>query len=483
MTDGFEPVVGLEVHAQLLTRSKMFCGCSAAYSGAPPNSHVCAVCGGMPGALPVINRRAVEATILTAVALNCSVAEHSKFDRKNYSYPDLPKGYQISQYDLPLGTGGFLEFENAGRPERCGIVRVHLEEDTGKSIHDDLGGRAVSLVDYNRSGVPLMEIVGEPELRTPEAAREYFAALRRVLMYLGVCDGNLQEGSMRADVNVSVRRPGAEHGTKVEIKNLNSFRAVQRALEFEIERQSRVLASGGALEQETRGWSERDEVTVPQRTKEYAHDYRYFPEPDLPLLVTPASRVREIAAGLPELPLARRARFVSEYELTDKIASILADEKPLADFYEDVLRAAGNVPPARVANWVTGELLRLLRETGASLSGSGISAPDLASLIRLVESGDISTTAGKQVFDAMAATGEAPGAVVERLGLQQIGDEAEIEALVESVIAANPAMVEQYRAGKTNIVQALVGKTMGASKGRANPTKVQEILRRKLDQT
>jgi aspartyl-tRNA(Asn)/glutamyl-tRNA(Gln) amidotransferase subunit B len=479
--NAFEPVIGLEVHAQLLTRSKMFCGCSAAYSGASPNSHVCEVCGGMPGSLPVINRRAVESTILTAVALRCSVAEHSKFDRKNYSYPDLPKGYQISQYDLPLGTGGSLEFEVGGRQESCGIVRVHLEEDTGKSIHADVDGRSVSLVDYNRSGVPLMEIVGAPELRTPEAAREYFAALRRLLMYLGVCDGNLQEGSMRADVNVSVRRPGAEHGTKIEIKNLNSFRAVQRSLEFEIDRQSRVLESGGTLEQETRGWAERDEVTLPQRTKEYAHDYRYFPEPDLPPLMTPAFRVREIAAALPELPLARRGRFVEEYGLADKVASVITDEKELADFYEEAVRESGGTAPGKVANWVTGELLRLLRETGAAVSETRILPRGLARLIDLVESSSISTTAGKQVFDEMARSGETPEDVVQRLNLEQIGDEAELETLIEEVLRASQPMVDQYRSGKINVIQALVGRVMGSSKGRANPSKVQEILRRKLD--
>jgi aspartyl-tRNA(Asn)/glutamyl-tRNA(Gln) amidotransferase subunit B len=476
-----EPVIGLEVHAQLLTRSKMFCGCSAAYSGAPPNSHVCEVCGGMPGALPVINARAVEATVLTAVALQCSIAEYSKFDRKNYSYPDLPKGYQISQYDLPLGTRGSLEFEVEGHVERCGIVRVHLEEDTGKSIHVDINGRSVSLVDYNRSGVPLMEIVGEPELHSPMAAREYFAALRRVLMYLGVCDGNLQEGSMRADVNVSVRRPHAEHGTKVEIKNLNSFRAVQRSLEFEIERQIRVLESGGTLEQETRGWSERDEVTVPQRTKEYAHDYRYFPEPDLPPLVTVPSRARQIAATLPELPVARRNRLVEQYALTAKIASVLTDEKALADFFEDVVRASDRIAPARIANWVTGELLRFMRENNVPLDEVKLSSTGMARLINLVESSAVSTTAGKQVFDELARAGGNPDDVVKRLNLQQITDTDELEALVSGVLDANPSMVAQYRAGKTNVIQALVGKVMGASKGRANPSKVQEILRREID--
>jgi aspartyl-tRNA(Asn)/glutamyl-tRNA(Gln) amidotransferase subunit B len=481
VVNGFEPVIGLEVHAQLLTRSKMFCGCSAAYSGASPNTHVCEVCGGMPGALPVINARAVEATIFTSLALNCTVAEYSKFDRKNYSYPDLPKGYQISQYDLPLGAAGFLEFDVGGIEHRCGIVRVHLEEDTGKLTHTEIDGRSVSLVDYNRSGVPLMEIVGEPDLRSPESAREYFAALRRILMYLSVCDGNLEEGSLRADVNVSIRRPREPSGTKIEIKNLNSFRAVQRALEYEIRRQADVLSRGGVLDQETRGWSERDGVTVSQRSKEYAHDYRYFPEPDLPPIVTREVQLKQIAMQLPELPAARRARFVQQLGLSRKIASTLSDDKLLADFYEDVLVELEGSSPKKAANWITGELLRVLNESGATRADLKLTARSLAHLITLVETGVISATAGKQAFEEMLRTGDTPDTVVARLDLAQIGDEVKIEALVDDVLEANPRMIEQYRAGRTNVAQALVGRVMAASGGKANPTKVQATVRRKLD--
>lgn len=477
----YEPIIGLEIHAQLLTRSKMFCGCSAAYSDAPPNTIVCAVCAGMPGALPTINRAAVDYAVAVAVALNCSVAAHSKFDRKNYSYPDLPKGYQISQYDLPLGTAGWIDFDVDGRNCHCGITRVHLEEDTGKSLHVQIDGRDVSLVDYNRSGVPLLEIVSEPDMRSPEEARQYFSTLRQILMYLGVNDGNLQEGSMRADVNVSLRPwGGALPPNKVEIKNLNSFRAVQRALEHEIERQSRVLDRGDVVVQETRGWQEDRDVTVPQRSKEYAHDYRYFPEPDLPPLALALPRVEQIRSALPELPLARVARFVEAYGLQEAIALVLTDERPLADFFEATLRAESALPPHAVANWMSGEVLRLLNESKLSLAQSSLEPESFAHLIALVENEIISHTAGKTVLEQMFATREEPEVIVDRLNLRQVSDEAQLEDLVESIIGGNPILVETYRNGKPNVLNALVGQVMKASNGKAKPEAVRMIVERRL---
>lgn len=474
------PVIGLEVHAQLLTASKMFCGCSAEYAGAPPNTNVCAVCSGMPGALPVINRRAVEFTVMTALALGCRVEEHSKFDRKNYMYPDLPKGYQITQYDRPIGEAGSLEYEIDGEVLRCGIVRVHLEEDTGKTTHTDAGGRDVSLVDYNRSGVPLMEIVTEPDLRTPEAARELFATLRRVLMYLGVNDGNLQEGSMRADVNVSLQAPDGTYGTKIEIKNLNSFRSVQRALEYEINRQRSVLESGGTLVQETRGWSEAQQATLSQRSKEYAHDYRYFPEPDLPQLHITARIVEAIGASLPELPAARSRRFISDLKLSPALSHVLTGEKPMADFFEEAMAAAGPDAASMVANWVTGDVSRLLNESGESLAQSRLDPAALAKLVTMVRSNLISGAAAKQVLEEMYRSGEAPESVVERLNLAQIVDLAALDRLVDEVLAENPELTATYRSGKTNAFQAMMGKVMKASKGKASPPAVRDLLGKKL---
>ncbi|MDQ2741169.1 MAG: Asp-tRNA(Asn)/Glu-tRNA(Gln) amidotransferase subunit GatB [Chloroflexota bacterium] len=474
------PVIGIEVHAQLLTASKMFCGCSAAYAGAAPNSNTCTVCLGMPGSLPVINRRAVEYTIATALGLNCDVAEHSKFDRKNYSYPDLPKGYQITQYDRPIGLGGWLEYEVNGEMRRCGIVRVHLEEDTGKTLHTSLDGREVSLVDYNRSGVPLMEIVTEPDLRSPEAAREFFATLRRVLMYLGVNDGNLQEGSMRADLNVSLSAPDGTFGTKVEIKNLNSFRAVQRALEYEIERQRQVLSSGGALVQETRGWSEARGATISQRGKEFAHDYRYFPEPDLPPLVIPVSIVEAIRRVLPELPAERAGRFQGVHGLNASTALVLTNEKALADFYEQALAANPDLDPGLVANWATGELSRLVNESGAPIEESRLSPAAFAKLLGMIDSSLISGTAGKQVLEELFRAGGEPEELVARFDLAQINDETELERLVDAVLEGNRPVVDQYLGGKLNVIQALVGLTMKASGGKARPPAVRAILERKL---
>lgn len=478
----FEPVIGLEVHAQLLTRSKMFCGCDARYADAPPNTHVCAICSGMPGSLPAINRHAVEEAIGAALALHCNVALFTKFDRKNYPYPDIPKGYQISQYDAPLGAGGWLDYRLNGVTERCGMVRVHLEEDTGKSIHTSIDGRSVSLVDYNRSGIALLEIVSEPELQSPEAAREYFSTLRQILMYLGVCDGKMQEGSLRADVNVSLREPGGPFGTKVEIKNLNSFRSVEHALRYEIERQRGVLASGGVLEQETRGWSERTEETVSQRTKEYAHDYRYFPEPDLPPLTFSIEVLDGIRAHLPELPLARAQRLEADYGLGAEVADVITLEQALADVYEDAVKSAPVASPRVVANWVTGDFLRLLNDRALAARQSPIHGSKIGELVSLVEDGTISGASAKRVLEQMIESGESPILIVERENLAQISDKAALEQLADQVLAENADLVRTYRSGKTKVFQALVGKAMAASNQRANPVSLRAIMERKLAQ-
>jgi aspartyl-tRNA(Asn)/glutamyl-tRNA(Gln) amidotransferase subunit B len=481
-TGRYQPLIGLEVHAQLLTESKMFCGCSAHYFTAAPNTHTCAVCTGMPGSLPVISRKAVEYTVRTALALQCSVAADSKFDRKNYSYPDIPKGYQISQYNLPIGRNGRLDFRSREESFACGIIRVHLEEDTGKSIHTDLAGREVSLVDYNRSGVPLMEIVTEPDLRSPESARSFFSALRQVLMYLGVCDGNLQEGSMRADVNVSLTSAEGLRGTKVEIKNLNSFRAVQHALEYEIGRQAEILDAGDSIPQETRGWLENREITVSQRSKEYAEDYRYFPEPDLPPLRLTSDIVERVRAELPELPEDRVGRFLREYRLPDAAVRVLTEDKQLADFFEATGRAAPGVRPTVVANWTTGDFLRLLNESGSSVSDVPVTPAAFGALISTVDSNRISTPAAKHVLEVMFDTGDDPDAIVERDNLQQIVDVASLDEIVNAVLTSNPNLAETYRGGKTNVLQVLIGKVMQQTKGKANPPLVRQLLEEKLSQ-
>jgi aspartyl-tRNA(Asn)/glutamyl-tRNA(Gln) amidotransferase subunit B len=433
----------------------------------------------MPGSLPVINKRAVEYTLWTALGLHCVIPPVSKFDRKNYSYPDLPKGYQISQYDRPIGQSGRLEFFSGGETVRCGITRVHLEEDTGKSTHVEIGGRSVSLVDYNRSGVPLMEIVSEPDLLTPEAARDYFMALRQMLMYLGVCDGNLQEGSMRADVNVSLRTPDGSFGTKVEIKNLNSFRAVQKALEYEIERQSEILDAGGTVDQETRGWSEAREITIGQRSKEYAHDYRYFPEPDLPELTFDEADIEAARRGLPEMPAARTRRLVDAFGLTREVALVLTAERALADFFERAITAYGAHPPD-VANWVVGDFMRLLNDSHTALAEARVHPEEIGRLATLVAEGALSNTAGKQVLAAMFETGEGAEAAVDRLNLRQLSGTAELQTVVDAVISENDAIVADYRKGRAAALNVLLGKAMKASGGRANPAIVRALLETSL---
>ncbi|HEY6377999.1 MAG TPA: Asp-tRNA(Asn)/Glu-tRNA(Gln) amidotransferase subunit GatB [Candidatus Dormibacteraeota bacterium] len=478
----YEVVIGLEVHAQLRTRSKMFCSCSADYVDAAPNARTCPVCLGLPGSLPVANREAILMTLRTALALECDIPAHSKFDRKNYFYPDLPKGYQISQYDEPLSRHGRLRFPVDGREVTCGITRVHLEEDTGTMHHegDVLQSAARSVVDFNRSGVPLMEIVGEPDLRSPTEAREYLQRLRRLLMYIGVNDGNLEQGSFRCDANVSLRPVGSRDlGVKVEIKNMNSFRAVHRALEYEIERQRSVLDSGGALEQETRGWVEARGATLAQRSKEQAHDYRYFPEPDLPPLELSKELVEEVRDALPELPEARAARFVEQYGISLYDAAVLTDTREEADCYERL--AAAGVPAKLAANWQMGDVARLARETRVPLWESGLGVDGVRVLLGLLDSGTIAATTAKELLEELYLRGGDPQALVAERGLGQVSDEALLARLVDEAIAANPRAVADYRGGKQQAFGALVGHVKQATAGKADARRVTELLRERLD--
>jgi aspartyl-tRNA(Asn)/glutamyl-tRNA(Gln) amidotransferase subunit B len=478
----YEIVVGLEVHAQLLTQSKMFCGCSADYAGAPPNTHVCPVCLGMPGVLPVINAKAVEYTIMTALALNCQIPPFSRFDRKNYHYPDLVKGYQISQYDLPLSHDGWLEVEVDGQSKRIGITRVHLEEDTGKLLHvgGAAGEQAYSLIDFNRSGVPLMEIVSEPDMHSLDEVRQYVNKIRTVLRYLGVSSGDMEKGAMRFEANVSLRPVGETRlGNRVEVKNLNSFRAVLRSLEFEVARQRQVLAGGGRIDQETMGWDEARNVTVPQRSKEEAQDYRYFPEPDLPPLVSDPAWVESIRAKLPELPDARRDRFLADYGLSRYDAHLLVADKAVAEYFEAAAKA-GRADPKAVANWIGGELFRLMKETGQEIDGVKVTPPALAEMLGLIAAGTISGKVAKDVFAEMFATGKRAPAIVAEKGLTQISDAAALAQVVAQVIAANPQAVADFQSGKETALRFLVGQVMKATKGQANPALANELLLQQL---
>ena len=476
----YEVVVGLEVHAQVLTQSKMFCGCSTDYLTAPPNANTCPVCLGLPGSLPVINRRAVEATIRTALALNCEIPEFSKFDRKNYFYPDLPKGYQISQYDLPLSRHGHLDFDVKGEPRRAGITRVHLEEDTGKLLHEGAIHEAqASLVDLNRAGVPLMEIVSEPDLRSADEAREYVMRLRAILQYIGVNNGDMESGQLRCDANVSLRPAGStEFGTKVEIKNMNSFRAIHRAIEYEVGRQTEVLDGGGKLAQETRGWNDARSITVSQRSKEYAEDYRYFPEPDLPPLEISREWVAQIQASLPELPAARRDRFVGQFGLSAYDASLLTSAKPMAEFFEESVGLGA--PPKTVANWILGDFSRLLNADHKEIQDASIRPAHLRELIQLVDSGAISGKMAKQTFEEMYRASD-PGPALEKArGSSQISGDAELERIVDQVIAENAKSVADFKAGKDQALKFLIGQAMKISKGRANPQRLDALLRTKI---
>ncbi|HKV30355.1 MAG TPA: Asp-tRNA(Asn)/Glu-tRNA(Gln) amidotransferase subunit GatB [Candidatus Dormibacteraeota bacterium] len=477
----YEVVVGLEVHAQVLTQSKMFCGCSTDYLTTPPNANTCPVCLGLPGSLPVINRRAVEATVRTALALNCEIPEFSKFDRKNYFYPDLPKGYQISQYDLPFSRNGHLDFDVKGEARRCGITRVHLEEDTGKLQHAGaIEESQSSLVDFNRAGVPLMEIVSEPDLRSADEAREYVMRLRAILQYIGVNNGDMESGQLRCDANVSLRPVGqAQFGTKVEVKNMNSFRAIHRAIEYEIGRQTQVLETGGRLVQETRGWNDARGLTVSQRTKEFAEDYRYFPEPDLPPLEVSRAWVAEIRSSLPELPAARRERFITAYGLTPYDASLLTSSKPMAAYFEETVRLGA--PPKAVANWILSDFSRLLNADHKEIEEASVKPTHLRQLIELIDSGVISGKMAKETFEVMYRAPDPAPALTALKGSSQISGDAELEAIAEQVIAENARSVADFKAGKQQALKFLIGQGMKISKGRANPQRLEASLREKIN--
>ena len=475
----YEAVIGLEVHAELLTNSKMFCGCSTKF-GAPPNTQTCPVCLGMPGVLPVINRRGVEFAIRTALALNCKFAPMSRFARKNYFYPDLPKNYQISKYELPLSEHGYVEFALEGQMKRVGIRRVHLEEDTGKLVHAGIMEEAESsLVDFNRCGVPLMEIVSEPDIRTPEEAAEYLRQLRAILVYLGVCDGNMEEGSFRCDANVSVRpKSSREFGTKVEVKNMNSFKNVQKALDYEIRRQIKAVQAGETLVQETRLWNADQEISLSMRSKEYAHDYRYFPEPDLVPLVIEPTRIEEIRRSLPELPEAKRLRFVRDYGIPEYDAGVLTMSPDLAAYYEATVKI--HTDPKMVSNWVMVELLGRLNKDGKEITESPIPPERLGAMLALLAKGTISGKMAKELFERMVRTGEEPDAVVRREGLRQVADEGAIGRVIDEVVAAHPSVVGDYRRGKKQAAGFLVGQVMKATQGKANPQVVNRLLAERL---
>ena len=485
VTDRYETTVGLEIHVELATASKMFCGCAVAFAG-EPNARTCPVCLGLPGSLPVANERAVEYTLKIALALNCHIAEHSLFHRKNYFYPDMPKNYQISQYDLPLGSQGFVEISGDFGTTRVGINRVHLEEDTGKSIHVGGSGRIAdsdySLEDFNRAGTPLVEIVSEPDISSAEEARVFVTELRALLESLGVSDVRMEEGSMRVDANVSVRPSGEkEYGAKVEVKNMNSIKSVGRALAYEEERQRKALEAGQILIQETRHFDEKTGTTSSLRTKEFAFDYRYFPEPDLVPFEPPAQWVEEIRTSLPELPVARRERFGQEYGLGDYDIEVLSGSTATADFFERAARAYDG-DAKKVANWITADLFGLLNEAGTEIGAVKIAPEQLAGLVALIDSGEISGKQAKVVLADMFATGKDPAAVATEKGLRQVSDAGELEAAVDEVIAENADAADKVRAGNAGTIGFLVGQVMKKTRGQANPKMVNELIARKLKQ-
>jgi aspartyl-tRNA(Asn)/glutamyl-tRNA(Gln) amidotransferase subunit B len=477
---GYDAVIGLEVHAELLTESKVFCACSARF-GAPPNQNTCPVCLGMPGALPVLNRRAVEFAIRAGLAAGCEIAPRSRWARKNYFYPDLPKGYQISQYELPICSGGAIVIDTGQGPRPVRLTRIHMEEDTGKNIHDAHGD--ASLVDFNRCGVPLLEIVSEPDMSSSEEAGAYLRKLRTLLQYLEICDGNMEEGSFRCDANVSIRPRGTSKlGTKVEIKNMNSFRNVERAIDYELKRQSEVLDEGGSLVQETRLWDPDRGVTRSMRSKEFAHDYRYFPEPDLLPIVVSEEWIEQVRRSLPELPDARRRRFVDELGLPAYDADVLTARKDVADYFEAALRVHDN--PKALSNWVMGDVLRVVNERHLDaelvIRDWPVTAQHLAEMVRLIDRGAISGKIAKTVFEEMVRGGQAPAEIVEKLGLIQISDDGSILAAIDAVLAAHSDKVAEYRNGKDKLFGFFVGQVMKATQGKANPQRLNELLRRQL---
>lgn len=479
MVTKWETVIGLEVHVELKTNTKIFCNCSTEFGG-DPNTHVCPVCLGLPGTLPVLNKKVVEYAVKAGLAINCEIASYSKFDRKNYYYPDLPKNYQISQFDLPIAKSGYLDIEVAGKTKRIGIHHMHMEEDAGKLVHQGtIMSSPHTLVDYNRGGMALVEIVSEPDMRSAEEARAYLEKLRSVIEYTGVSDCKMEEGSLRCDANVSVRPVGATKlGTKTEIKNMNSFKALQKAVEYEIERQIEVIEDGGKIVQETRTWDDAKGVTLSMRSKEEAQDYRYFPDPDLVPVVIDEQWVKELKDSLPELPDSRKARYVEQYGLPEYDASVLTATREISDFFEEVL---DYFPQPKVAsNWIMGDLSGLLNAKQQEIADSPITAVQFAELLKLIDKGTISGKIAKTVLEEMVATGKEPAKIVEEKGLVQISDEGELTKIIEEIIANNPKSVEDYRNGKTAAVGFLVGQTMKATKGKANPSLVNKLLKEKL---
>ncbi|HSF69096.1 MAG TPA: Asp-tRNA(Asn)/Glu-tRNA(Gln) amidotransferase subunit GatB [Nitrospira sp.] len=472
----YEVVIGVEVHAQLRTNSKMFCGCSTAF-GRSPNSQTCPVCLGLPGSLPVINKAAVEMAVRAGLALNCTIGEHNRFARKNYFYPDLPKGYQISQYEAPICEHGWIDLSVGGMTKRVRIRRAHLEEDAGKNLHD--GGVARSLVDLNRAGTPLLEIVTEPDMRSADEVVAYLKGLRDILMYLEVCDGNMEEGSFRCEPNLSLRPVGQEAlGVKVELKNINSFKFVKDSIEYEIKRQTKVLNEGGSIRQETRLWNlERGETAV-MRSKEEAHDYRYFPDPDLVPLKLEGEWVNAFREGLPELPAARARRFVSQYALPEYDAAVLTAAKDVAEYFEASVKLFPQ--PKTVSNWVMGELTRELNHTGTAVGASPVPPERLAALLHMVDKGTVSLKVARDIFPEMYGTGKAPEQIVQEKGLTQVSDEGALIRIIDEVLEKNPTQVAQFKEGKSQVLGFLVGQVMKASGGKANPGKVNELLKAKL---
>ena len=474
----YEPVIGLEIHAQLKTESKIFCGCSTKFGGSP-NTHTCPVCLGMPGVLPVLNRKVVEYTLRMALATHCSIAPLGQFARKNYFYPDLPKGYQISQYELPLARDGWVEIETSNGLKRIRINRIHMEEDAGKLIHDEY--QPVSYVDFNRTGVPLIEIVSEPDITSSEEAATYLKNLREILRYLEICDGNMEEGSLRCDANISLRPVGTSGlGTKTELKNMNSFKNVQKALEFEMRRQKIILERGEPVVQESRLWDAGRNVTLSMRSKEEAHDYRYFPDPDLVPVVVSGNWIEEVRNSLPELPEAKRERFIRDYALPSYDAQVLTSSKSLAAYFEAALKEFAQ--PKTLSNWIMSELLRELNRDDREIEDCPVSPGNLAELLNLLDSGVISGKIAKGVFEKMYAGGKSARQIVEEEGLVQVSDESEIEFAIDQALSENPKEVELFRAGKDKLLGFFVGQVMKKTKGKANPQLVNEILRKKLAQ-
>jgi aspartyl-tRNA(Asn)/glutamyl-tRNA(Gln) amidotransferase subunit B len=482
----YEAVIGLEVHAQMLTETKIFCGCSTKF-GSEPNTQTCPVCIGMPGVLPVLNKKALEFAIKTGLAMNCKISPYSRFARKNYFYPDLPKGYQISQYELPICEHGYTEIVVDGNIKKIGITRIHMEEDAGKNIHGALSEKCsihegtgnYSFVDLNRAGVPLMEIVSEPDIRSPGEAVEYMKKLRTILRYLGVCDGNMEQGSLRCDANVSIRPVGQkEYGIRTEVKNINSFKFVEKALDYEIRRQIKVMEDGGKIVQKTRLWDSSTGTTQSMRSKEEAHDYRYFPEPDLVPIAVDKRWIDEIKSSLPELPDIKRKRFVPGYGLPESDADFLTSEKSIADWFEEAVKLGGQ--PKTVLNWIKGELMRLLNEENKSIEECPLKPKQLVDMLKLVENGTISGRIAKTVFEEMYKNGKGAEVIVKEKGLVQISDEGEIEKAVDDVIAKNPKEVERFKAGEEKLMGFFVGQVMKLTKGKANPQMVNELLKKKL---